>query len=425
MKTNTQFHRSLIALAAKSAALVLALASANLASAQTNNTRTGANALADITTGDLNTADGAYALLHTTTGRLNTAVGANSLKFNTAGNQNTAVGYAALQFNTASGNTALGWGALDFNTSGTLNTASGSLVLLNNTTGSSNTATGYQALTLNTTGASNVANGYQALQNNTNGGFNVAIGDGALLNNTTGSGNIGIGEDGGFNLTAGDNNICIGNKGVAGQSGIIRIGTSPTHTATYLAGVIHGNGAGLTGLPAASLTGTITSAQIDTSAVTNAKIANGAVGSGKLAANLTLGGTTVFSGNVGIGTTTPGVSLDVAGNINSSGKPVPVAEEISLRIVRGTLHRDAGGNYFTKGSGWTWAHPSKGNFTITFDVPFSDLPAVTFGVNTFNEGGYGFITTWDATESGFNVQTRGGNAVLGDFGFDFIAIGPR
>jgi len=417
MKTTTQFHRGLMALAAKSAALVLALASANLASAGVNNTHTGDNALNSITTGANNTADGWSAMQNTTTGRRNTAVGSQALKSNVAGNQNTAIGYDALEFNTASDNTALGFAALTLNTSGTLNTASGTSALYHNTTGSSNTATGNQALTLNTTGANNVANGYQALENNTNGSFNVAIGDGALLNNTTGSGNIGIGEDGGFNLTVGDNNICIGHKGVAGQSGIIRIGTSPTHTATFLAGVIHGNGSGLTGVPAASLTGTITSAQIGTGVVTNAKIANATVTSAKLASDLTLGGTTVFSGNVGIGTTTPAAGLDVAGNIHSNGKAVPVGEE-NLRILRGFWGATP------RGSGWTATNPSVGHVSIFFDTPFLSPPDVVATV-TGASSDYAFITISNTTTTQCDIVTKRATGTSLAIDFQFIVVGPR
>jgi hypothetical protein len=36
----------------------------------------------------------------------------------------------------------------------------------------------------------------------------------------------------GYNLTTGSNNIDIGNQGLAGESGVIRIGTAGTHTNT-------------------------------------------------------------------------------------------------------------------------------------------------------------------------------------------------
>ena len=40
-----------------------------------------------------------------------------------------------------------------------------------------------------------------------------------------------------MNLTTGDNNIDIANTGVAGESNTIRVGTTGTHTATYMAGI--------------------------------------------------------------------------------------------------------------------------------------------------------------------------------------------
>jgi len=226
-----------MALAARSAAVLVALASDNVEALPPHDTRSGTNALANVTTGDGNTADGYSALQFTTTGGRNTGVGSLALTNNVTGSYNTAVGYAALTNNTVSDNSAFGYEALTSNTSGTLNTACGSLALLNNTTASFNTATGREALNLNSTGANNVANGYQALLKNGNGSYNVAIGDGALLNNTTGGSNIALGEDAGFNLTTGSNNICIGNKGLAAESNAIRIGVQGTQTGAYVSGI--------------------------------------------------------------------------------------------------------------------------------------------------------------------------------------------
>ena len=90
---------------------------------------------------------------------------------------------------------------------------------------------------MNTTGAENIAAGIDALDNNTTGSNNTAAGSSALRWNTTGSGNIGLGVNAGANLTTGDNNIDIGNGGVDGESGVIRIGLAPWHTATYIAGI--------------------------------------------------------------------------------------------------------------------------------------------------------------------------------------------
>ena len=53
-----------------------------------------------------------------------------------------------------------------------------------------------------------------------------------------------MGNSAGANLTTGNNNIDIGNAGVAGESSRIRIGTTGTHTRTFVAGI---NGAAVTG----------------------------------------------------------------------------------------------------------------------------------------------------------------------------------
>src|SRR5439155_1159113 len=67
--------------------------------------------------------------------------------------------------------------------------------------------------------------------------FNTANGFQALYNNTTGASNIALGYNAGTNLTTGSNNIEIGNVGVAGESKHIRIGTTGTHTHTFISGI--------------------------------------------------------------------------------------------------------------------------------------------------------------------------------------------
>jgi hypothetical protein len=78
--------------------------------------------------------------------------------------------------------------------------------------------------------------GVDALADNDTGSLNTAVGPFALLS-AKGDGNIALGSDAGRDLTDGDNNIAIGNRGVAGESGTIRIGTSDVHTSAYIAGV--------------------------------------------------------------------------------------------------------------------------------------------------------------------------------------------
>jgi hypothetical protein len=237
----------------------------------TENTAAGFEALYSDTIGNYNTAFGVQALYMNTMGIQNTATGYQALYAGAGGSQNTAIGNQALYTNyggenTAAGiralylnttggdNSAFGAQALYSNTEGNFNTGSGAYVLYYNTLGSYNTASGYQALHSNTSGNYNTASGTQALHNTTSGSYNTASGYDALYYNTTGknntatgrgalqsnkngSNNIAEGYHAGLNLTSGSNNIDIGNQGVAAESGIIRIGTAGTQTATYVAGV--------------------------------------------------------------------------------------------------------------------------------------------------------------------------------------------
>ena len=201
------------------------------------NTATGYTALNANMTGHDNTANGSEALQRNQTGNWNTAVGSHALSTSVSGSSNTAVGYNALFSNSGNLNTADGVQALYSNTTGQANTATGSDALYSNTTGGDNTATGFSAMYRNTTGKFNTAIGYNALLANSEGSNNVSVGFKALSKNTTGGSNIAMGDSAGQNLTSGDHNIDIGNQGLAGDSAIIRIGTSGNQTATYIAGI--------------------------------------------------------------------------------------------------------------------------------------------------------------------------------------------
>ena len=201
-----------------------------------------------------NTFLGTSAGANNTTGNNNTAVGFFALNFNSTGYNNTANGFYALVDNaTGSGNTANGVQALALNSTGNDNTANGVQALSSNTTGNFNTATGFAALVLNDAGTANTANGAYALYSDEIGNYNTATGQGSLFSNTgsnntasgsnalfyntTGGSNIALGDSAGINLTTGSNNIDIGNKGKAGESQYIRIGTKGTHTHTFIAGI--------------------------------------------------------------------------------------------------------------------------------------------------------------------------------------------
>ena len=219
------------------------------------NTAIGFEALLGNTTGQANTASGFQALSSNTVGFGDTGVGWKALFANTSGTANTACGETALFSNTTGyNNTAVGAGALLSNTTGYNNTGNGVDSLISNTTGFANTAVGVIALNANTTGANNAAGGFGALQSNTTGsnntgvGYNAlaanttpdsntALGNSALGSNTIGANNIAVGDSAGINLTTGNNNIDIGNKGIAGESKRIRIGSTGVQTKTFIAGI--------------------------------------------------------------------------------------------------------------------------------------------------------------------------------------------
>ena len=156
-------------------------------------------------------------------------------------------------FNTAYGFEALhnfNRGAADQATNtAVFNAAFGRRALRDLTTGNANLAIGVGAMREATTAMNNTAIGNNALQRGLSGAGNVAIGSFSLRDNT-GSNNIAIGLQAGNANPTGSNNIYFASPGIASDSGAIRIGTTDTHTATYLSGTVHGDGSGLTGVTA-------------------------------------------------------------------------------------------------------------------------------------------------------------------------------
>lgn len=176
----------------------------------------------------------------------------------------------------------------------------------------------------NTTGSDNTANGRQALYNNTNGSFNVADGENALYANSNGSYNLALGYSAGSNLTTGSYNIEIGHPGVAGDNNIIRIGTPGTHTNAFIAGVITGDGSGLTNINFTQFAaGMISLAQLPAAVVTNND-----------AASVTLGGT--FTGN-GAGLTNISASAILGGLTTNFVVLAPGGGSNTLCFTNGVL----------------------------------------------------------------------------------------
>jgi len=222
---------------------------------------------------------------------------------NGSGGANTGLGGGSLQSNTnGTNNTAIGYQTLFNNTNGSYNVAIGERTMFQNTSGNDNTADGRHALEDNTVGNDNTANGYQALSSNTSGSQNTADGASALSSSTGGSNNIALGYQAGSSFAANESsNIVIGNPGVPGDNNTVRLGSG--QTSTFIAGVIYGDGGGLTNLSASQLdSGTVPLAQLPAAVVTNHD-----------AANVTLSGT--FSGD---GAALTGINAATLGGLSSA-----------------------------------------------------------------------------------------------------------
>ncbi|HUV81310.1 MAG TPA: hypothetical protein VMW21_02205 [Patescibacteria group bacterium] len=274
------------------------------------------------TTGFSNSALGWGALSANTTGYHNSAVGDSALYFNTTGKWNSAVGYYALSANTTGlSNTAMGWGALSTNTTGKHNTAIGDSALYSNATGSYNSALGTSALYANTTGLSNTAMGWGALSTNTTGSYNLALGESALYFNTLTTSTVAVGAfaaqgstdysnqsgtyvgyNSGFNVQTGsDNNTFLGY-----QTGLANTTGANNLLLGYQAGQAFTTGSN----------NIVIGYNTDLPAVDSSNMLN--IGNLIYAINLsnfTNPTSTVGTGYVGIGTTTPAYTLDVNGDI--------------------------------------------------------------------------------------------------------------
>ena len=186
--------------------------------------------------------------------------GENAGNLTMTGDWNTGVGTNALNSHTTGEyNSAFGGQALTSNTTGQTNSAFGKLALPMNTTGNFNTVMGGNAIRYSVTGSNNTVVGYfagygasgQSYSNNSL--FGVSAGQSL----TTGSNNLLLGYQAGDALTSGSNNIVIGYN-------------------------------------------------IDAPSVTSANTLN--IGNLIFATGLDGTGTTLSTGNVGIGTTSPGQS---------------------------------------------------------------------------------------------------------------------
>ncbi|MFA5877415.1 MAG: immunoglobulin-like domain-containing protein [Candidatus Paceibacterota bacterium] len=304
----------------------------NATTGATGNSAFGYQAGNAITSGAQNTAIGYQTLNLATTSPGNTAVGYQALAgtvdgdtFSSVG-QNTAIGYQTLNdLTTGYRNVAIGYGALDVATVGIGQVAVGYNALGLNTTGDSNTAVGTGALNLNTTGGSNVSLGYSALNSSVTGNNNVGIGFQASYNNGSATSTVVIGYRAGYGAgtLANQGTVAIGYQ--AGR--LLDVGSDYNTMLGFQAG--YNNTTGSKNIQIGSWV-TSTNANITTGSnniiIGNEIKAPSATDSNQLNIQNIIFGTgnsgtasTLSTGLIGIGTTTPATTLSVQGNGLFSG----------------------------------------------------------------------------------------------------------
>jgi hypothetical protein len=327
------------------------------------------------TTGSENTFVGHRAGYSNSTGLSNTAMGCHALNSNQGGYSNSAVGYQALNYNdTGYGNSAMGAKALYYNTTGYDNSAMGRIALNSNITGYRNSAVGSYALRFNTTGSYNSAVGYQALYSNTDGNDNSAMGYQAGYSNSTGSGNVFLGHKAGYNETGSNklyiaNDLADANVLIYGDfsSGFVGIGTTSPGAKLEVSD--------------GTLSTQFTGNDIRFNRDENAYISNINTGPGSALAFTTKGGSSNIrmliddTGNVGIGTSTPGVKLEVNGDLKVTG-----AYKGNITSTSGTEGApfprpayDSGWHLYSLDETKTFTHNIGGNiYNYVVDLQFKD-----------------------------------------------------
>ena len=276
----------------------------------------------DFTATSANTSLG-YQTLNSVTGAYNTGVGYQSLYANTSGFGNVAAGVRALYSNiTGKGSVAIGDSAMFSSTADSAkNVAIGTNAMAASTISYHAVAVGYGALASNTTGVGSTALGYYAMNTYNPGGstavqsWNTAVGDYAMRATTNGNSNSALGANALLQSTTGTGNTAVG------ALAMLQSTTSDSSTALGLQTLYSATtGDGNTAIGTNALK-TVTTGNYNTALGYGADVSSGALANAtaigynaKVATSnsLVLGATGASAVNVGIGTASPAVALDVA-----------------------------------------------------------------------------------------------------------------
>jgi len=236
-------------------------------------------------------------------------------------------------------NSSYGFGALAVLTTGRENFAFGRAAAAAVNSGSNNIAIGSSALPSVTSGNSNIGIGYTSLYINQTGSYNVAIGNGAVrLASGNVTGNTGVGVDASFNITNANNyNTSLGyfagayfqgsyNLFLGAETGRLAGATAVGSYNTFIGYDVGDNAA------AGADNNILIGKQIDLQATTS----DNQLSIGNLIFGTALDGTgtTISSGNIGIGTTTPGGKLDIYGLAKMRNATITQDEDL---ITKGYL----------------------------------------------------------------------------------------
>ncbi|MCB9072695.1 MAG: tail fiber domain-containing protein [Bdellovibrionaceae bacterium] len=325
----------------------------------------------------------------------NTIIGDVSTTFisNTTGYSNVALGYQSLQNNTTGYyNTGLGRATLNANSTGIDNTAVGTSALQSNTIGSRSTAVGFRSLFINTTGDFNTSMGAFAGAATTTGSYNIDLG----YNNTgatTGSSNIIIGNQAALADPTATGQLNIGNilfgTGVTGAgstiSGNIGVGTSAPTARLHISGA---NGNAGSGTPLLRLTDTNLAGPYF--AIDDGSMGNGyriiASGNLELQTNSNQGQLALAtSGNVGVGTISPSVSLDISAKTDALHLPSGTTAQQPASPGNGMLRYNTTNNKFEAYENGAWVNMinATGSYSTVSSGSGSALaPSITFTGDT-------------------------------------------